>query len=262
MTVGVDPEPATLTFYCNICGKLSLTDVRYLDREIPTCQTCNSNARVRAVIQVLSTELFRENLLLPDFPTRREIRGLGMTDWEGYAVKLSEKFDYQNTYFHEEPRLDIAAASIAPEFMGKDFIISSDVFEHVVPPVNRAFENVSKMLNPGGVFVLTVPYGTQRETVEHFPELNEFSIVEKEGSFVLKNKTRAGVVEEFNDLVFHGGPGTTLQMRVFAETALVQHLKDAGFINIKVHRAADLVHGIWWPEPWSFPISARKPKAR
>src|SRR4026207_217731 len=112
MTVGVDREPATLTFYCNIFGKPSLTDVRYLDREIPTCQTCNSNARVRAVIQVLSTELFHENLLLPDFPTRREIRGLGMTDWEGYAVKLSEKFDYQNTYFHEEPRLDIAAASI------------------------------------------------------------------------------------------------------------------------------------------------------
>ena len=128
-------EPATLLFYCNICGKLSLTDVRRLDRETPTCQACHSNARVRAVIQVLSTELFRENLLLPDFPTRREIHGLGMTDWEGYAVKLSGKFDYQNTYYHEEPRLDIAAASIAPEFMGKDFIISSDVFEHVVPPV-------------------------------------------------------------------------------------------------------------------------------
>ncbi len=30
MTVEVDREPATLTFYCNICGKPSLTDVRYL----------------------------------------------------------------------------------------------------------------------------------------------------------------------------------------------------------------------------------------
>src|SRR4029077_10303808 len=196
MTVGVDRELATLLFCCNICGKPSLTDVRRLDREVPTCQTCNSNARVRAVIQVLSTALFPENLLLPDFPTRREIRGLGMTDWEGYADRLVEKFDYQNTYYHTEPRLDIAAASIAPKFMGNDFIISSDVFEHVVPPVSRAFENVYKMLNPGGVFVLTVPYGTQRETIEHFPELNEFSVVEKDGSFVLRNKTRAGVVEE------------------------------------------------------------------
>jgi SAM-dependent methyltransferase len=184
-----------------------------------------------------------------------------MTDWEGYAVKLIEKFDYQNTYYHKEPRLDIATANIASEFTGKDFIISSDVFEHVVPPVSRAFENIWKMLKPGGVFVLTVPYGAQRETVEHFPELNEFSIVERDGSFVLRNKTRTGVVQEFNDLVFHGGPGTTLEMRVFSEAALIQHLKDAGFADIKVHRTADLVHGIWWPQPWSLPLSARRPKA-
>jgi hypothetical protein len=50
-------------------------------------------------------------------------------------------------------------------------------------------------------------------------------------------------------------------MRVFSENALVQHLKDAGFADIKVHRAVDLVHGIWWPQPWSLPMSARKPKA-
>jgi SAM-dependent methyltransferase len=121
-----------------------------------------------------------------------------MTGWEGYAVKLAEKFNCQNTYYQKEPRLDIAAASIASDFMGKDFIISSDVFEHVTPPVSRAFENVWKMLKPGGVFVLTVPYGTQRETAEHFPELNEFSIVERDGSFVLRNKTRTGIVQEFN----------------------------------------------------------------
>jgi SAM-dependent methyltransferase len=259
MTAGVDREPPTLLFYCNICGKPSRTKVKSLDREIPTCQACGSNARVRAVIQVLSMELFHENLLLPDFPTRREIRGLGMTDWEGYALKLFEKFDYLNTYYHEEPKLDIAAASMAPEFMGKDFIISSDVFEHVTPPVGRAFENVWKMLKPGGLFILTVPYGHQRETIEHFPELNEFSVVERDGSFVLRNTTSTGVVQEFNDLVFHGGPGATLEMRVFSETALLQHLKDAGFANIKVQRAADLAHGIWWPEPWAFPISARRP---
>jgi hypothetical protein len=50
-------------------------------------------------------------------------------------------------------------------------------------------------------------------------------------------------------------------MRVFSENALVQHLKDAGFADIKVHRTVDLVHGIWWPQPWSLPMSARKPKA-
>ena len=261
MAVGVTREPPTLLFCCNVCGKPSLTDVRRLTRETATCQICGSTARVRAIIRVLSTELFDDNLLLPDFPLRREIRGLGMTDWEGYAVKLAEKFDYRNTYYHQEPRLNISAASILSELMGNDFVISSEVLEHVAPPVSRAFENVWKMLKPGGVLVLTVPYGLQAETIEHFPELYEFTIVEKDGSFVLRNNTKAGVVQEFTDLVFHGGPGSTLEMRVFSENALIQHLKDAGFADIKIHRPADLVHGIWWPEPWALPLSARKPRA-
>ncbi|MFZ3376201.1 MAG: methyltransferase domain-containing protein, partial [Chthoniobacterales bacterium] len=223
---------------------------------------CGSTPRARAIIRVLSTELFGDNLLLPDFPTHREIRGLGMTDWKGTAVKLAEKFDYRNTYYHKEPKLDISTGRVAAEFLENDFILSSDVFEHVAPPVSQAFENVWKMLKPGGVLVLTVPYGTQEETVEHFPELNEFSLVKKDGSFVLRNKTKAGVVQEFNDLVFHGGPGSTLEMRIFSENALIQHLNDAEFADIKVHRTADLVHGIWWPEPWAFPVSARKPGAQ
>jgi SAM-dependent methyltransferase len=254
-------EPATLRFYCNICGKPSLAEVRHLTRESGICQNCGSTTRVRAIIRVLSTELFGDNLSLPDFPLHREICGLGMTDWEGYAVKLAEKFDYRNTYYHQEPKLDVSASSIAPELMAKDFIISSEVLEHVVPPVSRAFENVGRMLKPGGVFVLTVPYGLQVETIEHFPELNEFKIMKTDGSFVLRNKTKAGVVQEFNHLVFHGGPGSTLEMRVFAETALIQHLADAGFVDIKVHRTTDLEHGIWWPEPWSFPISGRRARA-
>jgi SAM-dependent methyltransferase len=258
MAIGVNREPGTLWFCCNICGKPSLTDVRCLTRDVATCQTCRSTARARAVIRVLSTELFDDTPSLLDFPVHREIRGLGLTDWKGIAVKLAEKFHYRNTYYHKEPRLDISAASIASEFMGNDFIISSDVFEHVAPPVSRAFENVWKMLKPGGLLVLTVPYGTQAETVENFPELHEFNIVRKEGSFVLRNKTKAGVVQKFNDPVFHRGPGSTLEMRVFSETALIQHLKDAGFADIKIHPTADLVHGIWWPERWAFPISARK----
>ena len=254
-------NPGTLAFRCNICGGDCQTDLTKLTRETISCDICGSTTRCRAVIRALTAELFGNSLALPDFPPHREIRGLGMTDWEGYAIKLAEKFDYRNTYYHQEPRLDISAASIASELMGNDFIISSDVFEHVAPPVSQAFENVWKMLKPGGVLILTVPYGTQAETVEHFPELHEFSIIEKEGALMLRNKTKAGVVQEFNDLVFHGGPGSTLEMRVFAENALIQHLKDARFANIKIHRMADLGHGIWWPEPWALPLSARKPGA-
>ena len=251
-------EPGTLFFRCNICGEHCQTALDQLDREAGSCKACRSCSRMRAVISILSTELFGKSLLLEDFPARPDIRGVGMTDWVGYAKTLAEKFSYQNTYYDQEPRLDISAMQIPMHLLGNDFIISSEVFEHVVPPVSRAFENVAKMLKPAGLFILTVPYTNGKETIEHFPDLYDFTIVKDHESFVLKNKTKDGTIQEFRNLVFHGGPGSTLEMRAFSENAIVQHLKNAGFHAIKIHREPDFPHGVWWPEPWALPISARR----
>jgi SAM-dependent methyltransferase len=254
-------EPNPPGFVCNICGARSLVAADQLQRETASCEACGSSPRARAIIRVLSLGLFGKNLLLPDFPVCRELSGLGMSDWDGYAVRLAEKFSYTNTYYHQEPRLDISNREVPASLVqASDFIISSEVFEHVVPPVGRAFENTFKMLKPGGILVLTVPYGSWKETVEHFPDLYDFSIIEDNGSYRLENVTRSGEVQEFHDLIFHGGPGATLEMRVFGEAALLQHLAEAGFEAITVHRTPDFPHGIWWPEPWSLPISARRPK--
>lgn len=254
-------EPETLRFECNICGERYLVPIDQLRREVASCEGCNSTPRTRAIIRALSLELFGENLVLPDFPVSRGIIGLGMTDWAGYAVRLAEKFDYTNTYYHQEPKLDVSAREVPENLVqSSDFIISSEIFEHVVPPVRRAFQNTFKMLKPGGILILTVPYGIQTETVEHFPELCDFTIIGDKGSYRLKNVTPSGEVQEFHDLVFHGGPGATLEMRVFAEAAVLQHLIEAGFEALTVHQTPDFPHGIWWPQPWAFPFSARRPK--
>jgi len=193
----------------------------------------------------------------------QEITGLGLTDWDNYATKLAEKFAYHNTFYHQEPKLDIVDLAIPPDLIdSQDFIISSDVFEHVTPPVDLAFQNAWRILRPGGVLVLTVPYGLQSETVEHFPELHDFSLIEREGSYVIRNVTKTGEVQEFANLVMHGGPGATVEMRVFAERDLVGRLRKANFNAVTIHRTPDFVHGIWWPEPWSLPITARKPAAK
>lgn len=252
-----------LSFQCNICGAQCLTRGEELRREQVSCLECNSTPRVRAIVRALSIELFGENLILPDFPVKKELRGFGMTDSEGYAKRLAEKFSYENTYLHQEPCIDISASEIAPERLGSsDFIISSEIFEHVAPPVQKAFQNTFKMLKPGGIFILTVPYGLDSGTVEHFPDLDDYTIIEENGSYRLRNVTTDGVVQEFHDLVFHDGPGSTLEMRIFCEDALLEHLKGAGFAAVKVYREPDFLHGIWWPEPWAFPISARKPRVR
>jgi SAM-dependent methyltransferase len=255
------PQPEKADFQCNICGEHCLVGKDQLQREVASCKTCGSSPRARAIIRVLSLGLFGKNLSLPDFPVSRGLSGLGMSDWDGYAVRLAEKFRYTNTYYHKEPRLDISNP-VVPESLAQsnDFIISSEVFEHVAPPVRRAFENTFKMLKPGGILVLTVPYGTRRETIEHFPDLFDFTITADDGTHRLKNVTQSGEVQEFHDLVFHGGPGATLEMRVFAEGALLKGLSEAGFEAITVHRTPDPAHGISWPEPWSFPFSARRPR--
>ena len=189
------------------------------------------------------------------------MRGLGLTDSENYASRLAQKFDYHNTYLHQEPYLDITAELSSDQLGSYDFVISSEIFEHVRPPVARAFENVFRLLRPGGLFILTVPYGLQPETIEHFPELHDFSVAEVDGKHVLTNITRGGAVQKFDRLVFHGGPGTTLEMRVFAECDIIRHLTSVGFLNVAIHREPLFQFGIWWPQQWSRPISARKPKA-
>lgn len=260
--MGTAVEPGTLVFRCNICGEHSLIELGELRRETGWCSGCGSSARRRAIIRVLAIELFGQSIALPDFPERPDLKGLGMTDWKDYAPRLAEKFAYQNTFYHQEPRLDISDPKIPPNLIAsQDFVISADIFEHVRAPISQAFDNVWTILRPGGVFILTVPYCPGRETVEHFPELNEFRMIEREGSYILRNVTKTGNVQEFDRLVFHGGPGATLEMRVFGEQALLQHLRGTGFEAITVHRTPDFVHGVWWPEPWSLPISARKPRS-
>jgi hypothetical protein len=102
-----------------------------------------------------------------------------------------------------------------------------------------------------------VPYTNNKDTIEHFPELYDFTVVEDHEAVVLRNRTREGVIGEFRNLVFHGGPGTTLETRVFSESSIIQHLRNAAFHAIKVHREPDFAQGVSWPQPRAFPISAR-----
>src|SRR5262252_566293 len=112
-----------VSFICNICGAANQAQEFHTE---PASCACGSNVRVRALIHLLSMELFGKTLILAGFPKLKAIRGLGMTDKECYAKLLAEKFDYVNTYYDREPRLDIRERH--PDQSGAyDFIISADV---------------------------------------------------------------------------------------------------------------------------------------
>ncbi len=246
-------------FRCNICGRMTQALLSKLTREEVTCR-CGSTARSRALVHVLSLGLFGESYAISDMPIRTDLVGVDMSGAATYAGRLAKHISYTNTFLHKAPFLDIVAPS--KEWLGRcDFVISSDVFEHVAPPASRAFENTLRLLKPGGVLVLTVPYAPEGETVEHFPELHRYRVETREGKLVLVNVTADGKVQEYDHLVFHGGEGDTLEMRVFSEKGVLRELERAGFVDIHIHREFCPKFGITWPQAWSLPISARRPRA-
>jgi SAM-dependent methyltransferase len=242
-------------FHCNVCGAACAAPMDALQREKPSCRRCGSTVRTRTIVHLLTTELFGRSMSIPELPMRRDLVGIGLSDSANYAGRLAEKLGYTNTFFHMEPQLDITAV---PERLTAryDFIISSDVFEHVAPPVSRAFVNARRLLKPHGVFVFSVPYTLDPETREHYPELHNYQIVETDGEWRLENRTADGRRQVFQDLVFHGGPGSTLEMRLFSRSSLIREFSAAGFAGVRIAEEPRLDYGIVWREPWSIPMVA------
>jgi SAM-dependent methyltransferase len=204
----------------------------------------------------LSTELFGKSIPLTRFPAAKGIRGIGLTDNPSIADHLERQLGYTNTFYHQEPRIDITDSASGAEGT-YDFIIASEVFEHLPPPVQPSFNNLSRLLRPDGFVVFTVPWAPDGQTREHFPDLYDWQIVDLRGGQVLVNRTVKGEVQTFVDLCFHGGPGEVLEMRLYSQADLRAHFQKAGFRETEfaeVYPSPE--YGIIC-EPWSRGLVAR-----
>lgn len=250
------PREKTLTFICNICGsRCRKVPLSQIDREVSSCGKCGSSVRFRSIVHLLSCALFGRSIPLSDLPTDKSITGIGLSD-AMYAEPLERTLNYTNTFFHMDPTLDITDPK---ERCGTcDFLIASEVFEHVPPPVSRAFKGAFDILKPGGSFIFSVPFKLDGETEEHFPDLHQYEIL-NEGEPILVNRLPDGSTKTYSNLVFHGGPGATLEMRLFSQQGLVQNLSNAGFVDIRFLREDVPQYGIINRHPWSLPLVARKP---
>jgi SAM-dependent methyltransferase len=245
------------TFVCNICEspcRAESPSPVHLGRETKTCR-CGSTVRFRWIVHALSMELFGNSVPLPKFPRVRGLCGIGMSETAAVLDILAARFAYKNTFYHAEPKFDILHPK-PQDLEAFDFVISSEVFEHVPPPVQVAFDNLARVLRPNGFTIFSVPWAPEGTTREHFPRLCDWSIANLASGPVLVNRTTDGTLEVFENLVFHGGDGQTLEMRVFSKADLVSHLKNAGFSRIKFAEDA-LDHGIAW-DPWSTGLIALK----
>lgn len=245
-----------LRYRCNICGGVNETTPDALTREDSSCAFCRCSVRFRSMIHVISIGLFGKSLTLDEFPANKRIKGIGLSDWNGYASRLSAKLDYSNTFYHVEPRVDIN--DIPTDMEGTlDFIISSDVFEHTPPPVSLAFGNSLRLLKPGGTLALSVP-ATHGEAVEHYPDLHDYTIQETNGKHRLINTTKSGEKQVFENPAFHDGGGLTLVMREFSEGSVVEEMVKAGFSTAAMINKNYLPHGIYWRHNWGFPFIGKK----
>lgn len=179
-----------------------------------------------------------------------------MTDPKCISDELERLFNYQNTDIETFNVVDPDNwhRDIKPEKF--DFVMCADVLEHVQAPVQRAFCNLYHILKPGGVLCLTVPYGRQSYTIEHFPKLYDWHIGCQDGKLYLENIQEDGQVALYQDLAFHE-PGS-LEMRYFSLDKIIEHLKQAGFSDIKIHSQEVPEIGILYPSPICFPITAIK----
>lgn len=249
-------RPGTLAFACNLCGRTGALDLSGLQREERTCLGCGSTLRQRSLIAALSRKLFDgQSMPLPEWPPVQHLDARGISDSELIDRALSQRMRYRNTYIHREPILDLCSPAEG-DVASCDILICSDVLEHVAPPLERAFAGMRRIVRPGGFALITVPCSAQKDTTEHFPNLHEYRIIERNGKRVLANLTADSRYEVFEELVFHGGPGETLEMRRLALPDLERHLNAAGFSRVEICAQPAFEHGVYWHEPYSVPIIA------
>jgi SAM-dependent methyltransferase len=244
-------------FLCNICSAQNIIESEeILNRDKPSCVSCGSNVRFRWTIHALSTALFGESIALKDFPDAPQAQGIGLSDEPLYAKTLAERLSYRNTFLHREPRFDLTdpACCVTGSL---DFILATEVFEHIPPPVQRASNNLSRLLKPNGFAIFSTPWRHSGRTVEHFPHLSHWTLAQIEEEYFLLNKTREGKLELFDKLIFHGGVGHPLEMRLFSQPDLNRHFQLAG-LEPQWATEPYMKYGIIFSRPWSIPGVVRK----
>jgi SAM-dependent methyltransferase len=160
--------------YCNICGRLTVFQVSDPNfRESVNCRHCNSTNRQRQMAAVLLS------YAAPTVPTWAKVRDVPPETvvWITEATKA----------LHDALSQQLGKNCIATEFLDPtlasgetkdgilhvdmqqthfadnsfDFILSSDVMEHV-PVAMKALQETYRVLKPGGCHIFTAPFYQHR----------------------------------------------------------------------------------------------------
>lgn len=250
---------APINALCPVCGVTYILDSAKHSREGGLCPDCGASGRAQAIAYHLSLLLVGEVVPLALHQTNNDKSIIGLSDGRVYAEILERKYSYLNTFFHRDPLLDITKPQ--EEYISSaDILISTEVFEHVIGESIAAFKGAYDVLKPGGYIILTVPYVNRGDAVEHYrTDVKDYKAYKnKEGEWLVDLEYRDGSSETVTNPRFHGGPGKTLEMRVFNKDRVYSELRKVGFVDCEFHVNNVPEYGINWGEA-SRVVTARKP---
>jgi len=212
-------------WHCVVCGIEN--EVVRPSREAMNCRACRSTWRARAMALSVLEALGYMDLSLNQVSSDFSICGLGVSDDPIIAKHLYNKFRYVNTFLHQVPSLDLC--NVTDEYRGvAQFVICSDVLEHVPPPVEKAISGLRSLVASGGVAVISVPHVEEGKTEEYYPGLVEYEV--REGRVYWQDANGRKHCDEMPE--FHGGSGLTLAFRLWSLADLRTSLLQAGFTSV------------------------------
>lgn len=214
---------------CIVCGERHAAVPDDVRREGAFCSGCTSTLRNRATVLALMYGLAHEPRPISDLPEDWSRRGVGCSDHFATASRLPTRLSYTNTYHQRFPKIDILDP---PEDLlrdGVEFVICSNVMEHVEPPHAYGYAGLYAMLRPGGFAVVSLPVFDQPATVEHYPGMTSYELLDGP---VVRWVDAHGDQHIDADPEMHEGEGLVLAFRRFAPADEQNALYAAGFTSV------------------------------
>jgi len=215
-----------MTWSCILCGTTNRNTTQ-VKRETMQCRDCGSTWRARAVGLAVLHGLGYESLKFKSVTPDWSRIGLGISDDISLSSKLSTKFFYTNSYFDTFPYLDIRKVPTRAKRQF-EFVICSDVLEHIDVDLPKAFAGLRSLLNARGFLVASVPTKKDTPHKDFYPAMKHFSIERDEVHWTDDRGKR----HVDRDPEFHGGRGQNLAFRQFSDESFVHALASAGFAEI------------------------------
>lgn len=227
--------------FCSICGdfrKIIITSDNL--RENGICENCNSNTRKRHLAKVL-LGLIKRKSKTRGFHCLQKIPsdiGIDIYNVESNGA-LHESLKHINNYVCSEyfgpvgiigkeqnGILNIDLRSIPFKDNSFDFVITTEVFEHVPDPY-RAFSEIYRVVRKGGSHIFTVPYkGHGQDDIK--------AIICDDGEVI-----------HLSTPEYHGDPirGEGILVYTIFADEMKEKLKKIGF-NVKVDHTRNPIFGV------------------